>query len=551
MTIEEKAKVYDEAVRRAKAAIDVAADKDLVRGVIRTILPELRESEYESEDEKTRKQLIDFISDIKRISESGWSSWAVRKDDAEMCNAFLTYLEKQKDASKAIEAVEKIDKYIDEHLVNAYDMKDYNPEKKYYCGWDDALSKIAGILQDVYSNEKQKASLKDFIDNFPYSAQKEQKSVEIHIDNPNIQKVDPNIKITTSDSSTSCNELPYMSNESYRIDYLDEKQKKQKPSERIEMKKSLSDTVITELSKYNGENYWKSPWAMDSTGLQYPLYFANLGATWQKEQKPAEQLGGTFTSYDIAKTFTEGQNYVIAHPEKFGLCKPAEWSEEDKGILLSIKCVIDSVWHNFHYDCSKEELKEMWNWLDALWQRVEYSQPKQEWSEKDEYILKNIYDFIKENTINPNRVNCAKECLNWLKFLPERFNLQPKQDWNQDDEQYLLVCKNALQKYQHFGQWDANIISDWLERRLKSSYQPKQEWSEEDEKHLNWVIEHFRQSGELYHDLIDWLKSLRSQPHWKPSNEQMDALKDVAYGTYQNGDGLALRSLYEQLKKLM
>ena len=48
------------------------------------------------------------------------------------------------------------------------------------------------------------------------------------------------------------------------------------------------------------------------------------------KQKPAEQLGGTFTSYDMAKTFTEGQNYVIAHPEKFGLCKPAEWSEEDK-----------------------------------------------------------------------------------------------------------------------------------------------------------------------------------------------------------------------------
>ena len=38
------------------------------------------------------------------------------------------------------------------------------------------------------------------------------------------------------------------------------------------------------------------------------------------------------------------------------------------------------------------------------------------------------------------------------------------------------------------------------------------EWSEEDEMHLNWVIEHFRQSGELYHDLIAWLKSLRPRP---------------------------------------
>ena len=68
----------------------------------------------------------------------------------------LAYLEKQKDVSKAIEAVERIDKYIDEHLANAHDMKDSNPDKKYYRGWDDALGKMAGILQDVYSGEKQK-----------------------------------------------------------------------------------------------------------------------------------------------------------------------------------------------------------------------------------------------------------------------------------------------------------------------------------------------------------------------------------------------------------
>ena len=386
MTIEEKAKAYDEALKKMQPLYEQAKkDDNPIWSTYEYLFPQI----CESEDERIRKEIV---SALKFANVGG------------VYDKHIAYLEKQKDASKVIEAVERIDKYIDEHLVNAYDMKDYNPEKKYYCGWDDALGKIAGILQDVYSNEKQKVSLKDFIDNFPYSAQKEQKSVEIHIDNPNIQKVDPNIKITTSDSSTSCNELPYMSNESYRIDYLDEKQKKQKPSERIEMKKSLSDTVITELSKYNGENYWKSPWAMDSTGLQYPLYFANLGATWQKEQKPAEQLGGTFTSYDIAKTFTEGQNYVIAHPEKFGLCKPAEWSEEDKEML------------------------------DAM------------------------IDIVSNSLYEPL---CPRE------------------------------------------------------------------------------------------GMLAWLKFLRPQPHWKPSEEQMDALKDVAYGTYQNGDGLALRSLYEQLKKLM
>ena len=73
-----------------------------------------------------------------------------------------------------------------------------------------------------------------------------------------------------------------------RIRNIIEKQKEQQPTERVETNKSLRDVVITELGKYNGENFWKSPWALDSTGLQYPLYFANLGATWQKEQQSTE-----------------------------------------------------------------------------------------------------------------------------------------------------------------------------------------------------------------------------------------------------------------------
>ena len=54
MTQEEKAKAYDKALRQAKAAIDIAADKDLVRGVVKTIFPELKESR----DEQIRKAII-------------------------------------------------------------------------------------------------------------------------------------------------------------------------------------------------------------------------------------------------------------------------------------------------------------------------------------------------------------------------------------------------------------------------------------------------------------------------------------------------------------
>ena len=108
-----------------------------------TLIPELAESE----DERIRKRLITLI----RVLDS--SFFTGNNPSKEQC---LAYLEKQKDASKAIEAVDRIDKYIDEQVANAHDMKDSNPDKKYYQGWDDALGEMAGILQDVYSDEKQK-----------------------------------------------------------------------------------------------------------------------------------------------------------------------------------------------------------------------------------------------------------------------------------------------------------------------------------------------------------------------------------------------------------
>ena len=85
------------------------------------------------------------------------------------------------------------------------------------------------------------------------------------------------------------NEIPIASpkNKEFALAYL-ERQKTQKPSEQKYEGEKLHDIVIEELGKYNGDNYWKSPWAIDSTGLQYPLYFANLGAKWQKEQTPSE-----------------------------------------------------------------------------------------------------------------------------------------------------------------------------------------------------------------------------------------------------------------------
>lgn len=114
-----------------------------------------------------------------------------------------------------------------------------------------------------------------------------------------------------------------------------------------------------------------------------------------------------------------------------------------------------------------------------------------------------------------------------------------------------------------------NLIGSWNEATdltvdIKSKEAQKEqkpaEWSEEDEDKRYQIIEILladkykvpRQDDALckaYDELIAWLKSLR--PHWKPSEEQMEALRetiDFAPDTFK--PRCTLESLYEQLKRL-
>ena len=75
-------------------------------------------------------------------------------------------------------------------------------------------------------------------------------------------------------------------------------------------------------------------------------------------------------------------------------------------------------------------------------------------------------------------------------------------------------------------------------------------WSEEDEKILKEIISDVKFEGynnDMQADSykkINWLKSLRPQNRWKPSEEQMMAL------LYHCSNGSVLSSLYNDLKKL-
>jgi len=115
------------------------------------------------------------------------------------------------------------------------------------------------------------------------------------------------------------------------------------------------------------------------------------------------------------------------------------------------------------------------------------------------------------------------------------------------------------------------LLSDFFKaehERGKADAQKLAEWSEEDEKKRNLLIDvlnvnhpngYFKVNPantlnmEAIHteELVDWLKSLRPQNQWKPSDEQIDAFKQV-YDWYNDNFAPSgtLTLLYNDLKKL-
>lgn len=234
---------------------------------IHTLIPELRESE----DERIRKFLIDILS------HSAWrKEWPFRP------NEVVAYLEKQKEASKAIEAVDRIDKYIDEHVANAHDMKDSNPDKKYYRGWDDALGKMAGILQDVYSGKKQKETKPIYEDEY-------QKMLA---------------------DSYNCGKDEVISNpEKYGL---------QKPAEWSEEDKRALNNAIVALSAYaNGE----IPYLLPSQLLEDVERLKSLRPHPKQEWSKEDEDPIKMEVYEVGKGTTIcGQDYKCKKDYKEGNC---------------------------------------------------------------------------------------------------------------------------------------------------------------------------------------------------------------------------------------
>ena len=132
--------------------------------------------------------------------------------------------------------------------------------------------------------------------------------------------------------------------------------------------------------------------------------------------------------------------------------------------------------------------------------------------------------------------------------------LEQKENEDEKTRQELLSFIRAEKKYtpetvpgEHWDRWIA-----YLERQ---KMQNPAEWSEEDKNALEYLHELIGfgytekfMDAQTAADMREWVnKSLRPQPHWKPSEEQLSALKEQT--SWLSKDNL-LHSLYYQLCEL-
>ena len=137
----------------------------------------------------------------------------------------------------------------------------------------------------------------------------------------------------------------------------------------------------------------------------------------------------------------------------------------------------------------------------------------------------------------------------------QTIEVQKLAGWSDTNELVFQdICKHL--KEEGYNGW---IVL--LNALHNGEFQPKQEWSEEDEKMRNALLEWLNpeKGGTKYSSYAqlaewrNWLKSLRPQPHWKPSEDQMSMLLAVIRDPNNAGSEscfLAFKSLYEDLKKL-
>ena len=154
LSIEEKAKAYEQAIKRANAMIQVAANQEEIYNSVITIFPELKGS-TESEDERIRKGLIAIITDFESLSLQ--KNYSLSRED------ILAWLEKQGEHANfrnKIQIGDKVTRNEDGVLINLSQLN--RVAKKDEKQGEQKVVDLVAILKDYFATTPKEQQDKDW-----------------------------------------------------------------------------------------------------------------------------------------------------------------------------------------------------------------------------------------------------------------------------------------------------------------------------------------------------------------------------------------------------
>ena len=221
------------------------------------------------------------------------------------------------------------------------------------------------------------------------------------------------------------------------------------------------------------------------------------------------------------------------------------------------------------------------NWVvyfkdQEKWKLVEYKsyneenkkhpQPKQEWNEEDEEILKELVEEVKDQLDSVPSPDCMdkedekvlkqlNKWMNWLKSLKDRVQLQPKQEWSEEDEYQINTILHGLDLKRELHKKEGNQVEekryktqyDWLKSLKPNNWKPSEDKKETKNKCPNYSEGYGCSTSPLKR--CDTCPDYKLYNHWKPSKEQMEEL-EIAYKSYskESKEYKVLKSLYNDFK---
>ena len=151
----------------------------------------------------------------------------------------------------------------------------------------------------------------------------------------------------------------------------------------------------------------------------------------------------------------------------------------------------------YEWNADKKELKKIENknlllsdFFKAEYERGKTDAQKSSWSEEDEVMFRTAKKIIFESDDCSD--GTSNKVIDWLKFLKNR--VQPKQEWSEEDEKYL---KLAIENFQMLGN---SFLTAWL-KSLKDRYT----WKPSDKQiyALRAVVNELKHSDNKYQETIE------------------------------------------------